>query len=830
MLVIYLAFNSILGLGGSFRSYNAVASTEQTVLKLDEVDGLVLDGEVAKIRGEFEAAKQGFLRIPEAVKGMPKMNPEGIYVNKNLRLDNIQVYGFDYDYTLAHYSPNLQQLIYDLAKEHMVNEFRYPETCLKFRYDQTFPIRGLSYDKKNGCLLKLDFFGSIEPDGCYFGRRKLNRKEIEQIYGTRHIGRDQARGLVGLMDFFCFSEACLLADVVQHFVDAKLEFDATYIYQDVDRAIQHVHRSGLVHRGILSDPYRYLVKNGRVLRFLTMLREKGKKLFLLTNSPYNFVDGGMRFMLEDSLGYRDSWRELFDVVIAKANKPEFYTSEHPFRYYDMEKDTLAFNKVDAFLPNKIYYHGSLKSFLQITKWNGPEVIYFGDHLFSDLRGPSKAGWRTAAIIHELENEIRIQNDDNYRFEQAKFHIIQELLGKLHATVANSQRSEVCQLLSEELNDERLKARSKMKKMFNKSFGATFLTDKGQESAFAYYIHQYADVYTSKPENFLLYSPEAWLHVPFDIKIMPHHVKLVVEIVVFFCYSFRTNYIPSGTCALNFNLVTLFGTNYSCAELAYSFMQGETEMEKKIRDLAREEERLSVFEVDVLDYHSILIALKGCSAMFCCLDCPDGYDDKMIDLEVRGAINVVEACAQTDTIEKIIFSSSLTAAIWRENICSQEDVDERSWSDQEFCRKLKLWYALAKTLSEHAAWALAMDRKLNMVSINAGLVLGPGVSQQNPLSTMSYLKGIAQMYENGVLAYVDVNFLVDVHIRAFQDSSTCGRYFCFNQTVHTEEEAVKLTQSLSPLISLPQRYEYQGSEVFAERLRTKKLNKLVEGTA
>ncbi|KAJ6731663.1 hypothetical protein OIU79_002902 [Salix purpurea] len=513
------------GLGGNFRSYNAFASTEQTVLKLDEVDGLVLDGEVARIRGEFEAAKQGFLRIPETVKGMPKMNPEGIYVNKNLRLENIQVYGFDYDYTLAHYSPNLHRLIYDLAKEHMVNEFRYPETCLKFRYDQTFPIRGLHYDKKNGCLLKLDFFGSIEPDGCYFGRRKLSRKEIEQIYGTRHIGHDQARGLVGLMDFFCFSEACLLADVVQHFVDAKLEFDATYIYEDVDRAIQHVHRSGLVHRGILSDPYRYLVKNGQVLRFLTMLREKGKKIFLLTNSPYNFVDGGMCFMLEDSLGYRDSWRELFDVVIAKANKPEFYTSEHPFRYYDMENDTLAFNKVDAFLPNKIYYHGSLKSFLQITKWNGPEVIYFGDHLFSDLRGPSRAGWRTAAIIHELENEIRIQNDDNYRFEQAKFHIVQELLGKLHATVANSQRSEVCRLLSEELNDERLKARQKMKNMFNKSFGATFLTDTGQESAFAYYIHQYADVYTSKPENFLHYPPEAWLHVPFDIKIMPHHVKV-----------------------------------------------------------------------------------------------------------------------------------------------------------------------------------------------------------------------------------------------------------------------------------------------------------------
>ncbi|XP_061991134.1 uncharacterized protein LOC133709417 isoform X3 [Rosa rugosa] len=468
-----------------FRSYGAIATPEPTVLKFE--NGETADDEIAKIRREFDAAKQSFLKIPQALKELPKMNPEGIYVNKNLRLDSIQVYGFDYDYTLAHYSADLQNLIYDLAKEHMVNEFRYPEVCMEFKYDPTFPIRGLCYDKLKGCLLKLDFFGSIEPDGCYYGRRKLSRKEIDEIYGTRRIGRDQAGSLVGLMDFFCFSEACLIADIVQYFVDAKLEFDACYIYQDVNRAIQHVHRTGLVHRGILSDPRKYLVKN-------------------------------------DSLGCNDSWRELFDVVIAKANKPDFYTSEHPFRCYDAEKDNLAFMKVDAFLPNKIYYHGCLKSFLQITKWKGPEVIYFGDHLFSDLRGPSKAGWRTAAIIHELENEIRIQNEDAYRVEQAKFHIFQELLGRLHATVANSQKSED-KLLLEELNECRRKASYKMKRMFNSSFGATFLTDKGQESAFAYHIHQYADVYTSKPENFLLYPPEAWLHAPYDIKIMPHHVKV-----------------------------------------------------------------------------------------------------------------------------------------------------------------------------------------------------------------------------------------------------------------------------------------------------------------
>lgn len=35
---------------------------------------------------------------------------------------------------------------------------------------------------------------------------QLSLEKIKDMYGTRHIGRAQARVLVGLMDFFCFSE------------------------------------------------------------------------------------------------------------------------------------------------------------------------------------------------------------------------------------------------------------------------------------------------------------------------------------------------------------------------------------------------------------------------------------------------------------------------------------------------------------------------------------------------------------------------------------------------------------------------------------------------
>ncbi|KAJ7515776.1 hypothetical protein O6H91_22G027400 [Diphasiastrum complanatum] len=423
-----------------------------------------------KLKAEFEAALACFQRIPEALESLPKMNPNGVYANHNLRLDLIHVYGFDYDYTLAHYTKNLQFLIYDLARDHLVKEHRYPESCLNFEYDASFPIRGLYYDQKKGYLLKLDFFHCAEPDGCFYGRRRLTRFEIEEAYGGIHISIEHMPNLVALMDLFCLSE------------DAVVEM-------------------------------------------LRTLKNRGKKLFILTNSPFPFVDGGMRFLFEEDGLAGDSWRELFDVVVALADKPNFYTSERPFRHYNSKKDILGFNRVETFLSQSVYYQGCLKQFLEITKWRGPEVLYFGDHLYSDLRGPAKAGWRTAAIIKELEREIATQNEMNYRFQQAKYHIVQELLGKFHGLPVTGPIGEEERQLLLALRKVRKESRLAMKAMFNPYFGSAFLTDTGKESAFAYNVQRYADVYTSRLENLMMYSSEAWLYTPFDVKILPHHIKV-----------------------------------------------------------------------------------------------------------------------------------------------------------------------------------------------------------------------------------------------------------------------------------------------------------------
>jgi hypothetical protein len=106
--------------------------------------------------------------------------------------------------------------------------------------------------------------------------------------------------------------------------------------------------------------------------------------------------------------------------------------------------------------------------------------------------------------------------------------------------------------------------------------------------------------------------------------------------------------------------------------------------------------------------------------------------------------------------------------------------------------LQLWHALAKTLSEKTAWALAMDRGVDMVAINAGLLAAPGLTAAHP-----YLKGAPDMYGAGVLVTVDADFLAEAHVAAYESPTAYGRYLCFDNAVCRPEDAVKLAQMLSP---------------------------------
>lgn len=103
----------------------------------------------------------------------------------------------------------------------------------------------------------------------------------------------------------------------------------------------------------------------------------------------------------------------------------------------------------------------------------------------------------------------------------------------------------------------------------------------------------------------------------------------------------------------------------------------------------------------------------------------------------------------------------------------------------------------------------------MVSINGGLLIennnllntddavAPNNDHKIPNHLPPYLKGAAEMYEQGVLVAVDLKFLVDAHICIFEDDSSYGRYLCFNHVINCHKDAVKLAAMFMP--SPPQRY-------------------------
>lgn len=95
----------------------------------------------------------------------------------------------------------------------------------------------------------------------------------------------------------------------------------------------------------------------------------------------------------------DDWRSLFDIVIVQARKPKFFTQKsRPFRRFNIGSDRMAWQRVSQLEKNQVYMEGTVFELLKITGWQGSQVIYFGDQIFSDLADITlNFGWRTGNI-------------------------------------------------------------------------------------------------------------------------------------------------------------------------------------------------------------------------------------------------------------------------------------------------------------------------------------------------------------------------------------------------------------------------------------------------
>lgn len=281
----------------------------------------ILEKTESILQALHKTSKQLQLQQFQDVKERAK-HVESIFANNYVDLGKIDTVGFDYDYTLVTYTDDLLELIYERALKRLVADRQYPSEMLQtgLKYDPFFSIRGLAVDKETGWITHLSYTHKVAV--AWEGREKLPTSRLFEEYRVKRAltPTDRKKRLKPLNDLFSMAECCLIADVIQFFKDRDIPFSPRNVVNDVLKAVTDTHLSGEFHTLVANNPQKYFVPTPHLKQVLGNLKAAGKRLIFVSNSPFWYVDAGMRYI------FGSGWRKEWDAIITSAGKPNFYVS------------------------------------------------------------------------------------------------------------------------------------------------------------------------------------------------------------------------------------------------------------------------------------------------------------------------------------------------------------------------------------------------------------------------------------------------------------------------------------------------------------------------
>jgi HAD superfamily 5'-nucleotidase-like hydrolase len=493
--------------------------------------------------------------LERSVEVAPMDARRKIFVNRNLRLDKIEVIGFDMDYTLAIYKKlKIEELAFNLTVEKLVEKRGYPEAIRSVRYEADRVIRGLVCDKKRGNIFKMDRYGHIGR--VFHGAHEMAKEDRIKLYRTKKVELD-SYNYAWVDTLFSLPEACLFSQLVE-FWDTLPDGDGVkkpsyrQLYQDIRESIDEAHADNSLKSVIKKNPEVYIEREVELAHALHRFRSSGKRLFLLTNSWWDYTSCVMSYLLDGVLEGYPSWRNYFDYIVVGAAKPAFFVKRNPFlRVDDTNGGELAKDAAANLERGKVYHGGNLRDFERLAHFAGERILYVGDHIYGDiLRSKKSSLWRTAMIIPELEDVVWHQDlfaadltrfaelEDEMRridYEINYYKLLLSSLARLReagdgAIPEDEDRSlkEATQYAREALDRLKAQLRNMVKEHHeierrvdtsaNRYWGLTFC-EGSETSLFGKQVEDYACVYTSRVSNFLFYSPIQYFRSP--PHLMPH---------------------------------------------------------------------------------------------------------------------------------------------------------------------------------------------------------------------------------------------------------------------------------------------------------------------
>ncbi len=474
--------------------------------------------------------------------------PRQVFVNRNLRMDKVEVVGFDMDYTLAIYQLlHLEELAFDLTVARMVRDRGWPDRLRQLRYDAEFVIRGLVIDKLTGNIFKMDRHNHVGR--AYHGLVPVPREERYRTYRDERVSLSSPR-FAWIDTLFSLPEAALFAQIIQMEETPEHRLDYERLFTDVRESMDQIHADETLKTQVKADLARFIVRDPELGPALHKLRSAGKRLFLLTNSHLDYTEAVMRHVLDGVLPEYPSWRNYFDAVITAAGKPGFFAGSAPFTELDPSGAVVP-GEVRLFERGRTYSGGNRTDLERLLSAGGDRVLYVGDHIYGDiLRSKKSSQWRTCLVIEELEREIawldrhrgvleeiagledlRLRVDDEAVAHRAALNALERRLDRLEAEDPSAgpleaertrmkRELDVLRIALRDANAQIADLQHTVEHGYNRYWGLTF-KEGSENSRIGEQIEDYACVYTSRASNFVFYSPMQYFRVL--RRAMPHEV-------------------------------------------------------------------------------------------------------------------------------------------------------------------------------------------------------------------------------------------------------------------------------------------------------------------
>src|SRR5215470_5117036 len=326
----------------------------------------------------------------------------GVYCNRTLNLRSIRAIGYDMDYTLVHYhTAAWERRAYHHVKQRFLDA-GWPVAHLEF--DPELVVRGLVLDVELGNVVKANRFGFVRT--AAHGTRPLDFDALRGAYARTMVDLSEPRW-VFLNTLFSLSEGCLYSQLVDLLDAGKLPGPMGYgeLYAQVQEKLNRAHVEGALKAEVIADPDAFVALDADTALALQDQKASGKRLLLITNSEWDYTLAMMAYAFDRFLPSGMRWRELFDVVIVGARKPEFFTTQAPF-YEVATPEGLLRPAVAPLRSGGDYLGGSAARLERDLGISGDEILYVGDHMFGDVRATKRIlRWRTALILRELEAEV-----------------------------------------------------------------------------------------------------------------------------------------------------------------------------------------------------------------------------------------------------------------------------------------------------------------------------------------------------------------------------------------------------------------------------------------